>query len=80
MPIAKISFIASFGNEDVNVEISSPNGAGGNTYHLIFNKRYQGIIVFRGEWKVLFQLYTDNYTSAEIDTLIEKLTEFKSVI
>ena len=80
MPIDRIKFIAVFGEEQLNVEISSPNGSGGNTYHLLFNNFYQGIIVFRTDWKVLFQFYTDKYTSAEIDTLIEKLADNKDII
>ena len=72
----EITFIAAFGDKDVNVKISSPNGAGGSTYHFMFNNFYQGILVEREDkWHVLFQLDNFDYTSAELDTLIEKLTD-----
>lgn len=70
-----ITFIAAFGEKDVRVKIYNPNGAGGSTYHLMFNNLYQGIIVNRSDWQVLFQHYTNEYTSAEIETLIQKLTD-----
>lgn len=75
-----ITFIAAFGDKDVEVAISSASGGGGSTYHLMFDRFYKGIFVFREDWQVLFQHYTDEYTSAEIETLIAKLTESNSVI
>lgn len=76
--IPSIIFTAAFGNEDVVVKISSPYGSGGSRYHLMFNDYYQGIIIkILDKWVVLFQVYRDDYTSAELDTLIEKLTDVK---
>lgn len=69
-----VKFIAAFGDRNVNVEISSPNGAGGSTMHLMFDRFYQGIIINRsGKWEVVFQVYNHDYTSAELDILIDYL-------
>jgi hypothetical protein len=69
-----IEFKAALGDEDVNVKISNVHGAGNSTLFLFFNKRYQGTISYLDGWKIMFQLENFDYTRAELDTLIEKLT------
>jgi len=64
-----IIFLAAFGEEFRIVKITSPNGAGSNTYHLLLDNIYYGVIVKRGKWEVILQVYTDAYTSADFDVL-----------
>jgi len=67
-----LRFPAAFGEDFKTVTISFANGSGGDTLHLMFDNFYQGIIIKReAKWQVLFQLYTDEYTSADLDALVE---------
>jgi len=37
---------------------------------------YYGMLTKRFKWDLCFQNYTNNYTSAELDTLVERLSPY----
>ncbi len=47
----KIEFTASFGDDKKRVELLNPNGAGGNSWQVMIDNYYRGIIFKKdGEW------------------------------
>lgn len=74
-----IIFLAAYGEEYKVVKLASPNGSGSNCYHIMMDDFYFGMLVKRFKWDVCFQNYTDQYTQAELDTLIEKLSSITDV-
>jgi len=67
-----IKFIASFGDKDRIVELSAPNGAGSENYHIMVDRLYWGGIVRRsGIWKVLLQNDNCDFSYGDIQPLID---------
>ncbi|KQS36859.1 hypothetical protein [Pedobacter sp. Leaf194] len=71
-----VIFIAGFGNEHKVVKLTSSNGRDGNIYHIMMDNYYSGMIIKRLKWDVCFQIYTDEYTQAEVDTLIGRVSGY----
>lgn len=76
MYLLAIRFKASFPEGDKIIEISSPNGGGGNTYHLMVDNYYWGII---GKnlygWKVTLQNPNSEYSAGDLQPLIDIVTQ-----
>lgn len=70
--LISIKYYGSFPDGDKVIEISSPNGAGGNSYHLMVDKFYWGIISknLHG-WRVALQVPNDEYSSGDLQPLID---------
>ena len=65
-----IKFKSAFGDEDKQVEISSPNGAGGG-YNLMIDKYLHGRLFKRNNIWVAFFHKDNEYTGADIEVLGE---------
>lgn len=68
-----IRFTAHFGDSKKEVQIDNAFGAGGNTLHLLIDRRYRGIFLKRNSgWAWLPQnAAKDDLTTADIAVLIE---------
>ncbi|KLT63896.1 hypothetical protein [Pedobacter sp. BMA] len=78
--LISIKFIGAFPDGDKVVEISAPNGGGGN-YHLMINNFYYGsIIKYTTGWKVVFQNYNPDYCAGDLQPLIDIITEYDTQI
>jgi hypothetical protein len=67
-----IEFVGSFPEGDRIVKISTPNGGGGNCYHLMVDNFYWGIIAYQlGGWRVILQHNDNLYSSGDLQPLID---------
>jgi len=74
MYFVSAKFIGAFPDGDRVVEISSPSGAGGNSYHLMVDKHYWGIIgLFLGGWRVVLQKRNTDYSAGDLQPLIDMI-------
>ena len=72
MYLKSITFIGAFPDGDKEVEISIPNGGGGGGYMIMVDKFYWGKILYRVDgWKFVFQLPKDEYSSGDLEPLLE---------
>lgn len=75
-----IHFIADFGESKKEIQIDNAFGAGGNTLHLLIDRRYRGIFLKRDTgWAWLPQnVAKDNLSSDDISILIELIEGAKN--
>lgn len=67
-------FIGAFPDGDHVVEILSPNGAGGNTYHIVVDKHYWGIISYCLDgWRIALQKRNPDYSAGDMQPLIDMI-------
>jgi len=70
-----IEFVGAFPEGDRLVKISTPNGGGGNCYHLMVGNCYWGMIALQlGGWRVILQNGTSEYTNGDLQPLIDLIT------
>jgi hypothetical protein len=80
MYITCIKFIGAFPEGDEVVEISSPNGGGGGSYHLMVGKLYWGIIGnFLGGWRVCLQNKNSDYSAGDLQPLLDLILPEKQI-
>jgi hypothetical protein len=74
MYIVAIKFIGAFPEGDRLVEISSPNGAGASTYHIMVDKHYWGVIgYYLDGWRVALQKKNPDYSAGDLQPLIDMI-------
>jgi hypothetical protein len=67
-------FIGAFPDGDRVVEILSPSGAGGSTFHIMVDNHYWGIIgYFLDGWRVALQKRDPEYSAGDLQPLIDML-------
>jgi hypothetical protein len=72
MYFVSAKFIGAFPDGDRVVEISSPNGAGGNTFHIMVDSYYWGVIgLFLDGWRVVLQKSDPDYSAGDLQPLID---------
>lgn len=75
MYIVSIKFIGAFPDGDKVVEISSPSGSGGNSYHLMVDNYYWGVIgLFLDGWRVILQNQNPDYSAGDLQPLIDMIS------
>jgi len=75
MFLVSITFLAAFGNDTKEIEITSPNGGGGCGYHILVDRAYWGSIsnTMLG-WRVQFQHPKDEFSGGYLQVLIDMVT------
>lgn len=75
--MTNIHFTAGFGDFNKEVQIDNAFGAGGNTLHLLIDRRYRGIFLKRDSgWAWLPQnAAKDDLTTDDIAILIDLIIE-----
>lgn len=72
MYLVSISFIGAFPDGDKRVQIISPNGGGGKTYHLMVDNGYWGIIgYYTTGWHVRLQKPNPDYSAGDLEPLLD---------
>ena len=76
-PVNNIHFTADFGDSEKEVQIDNAFGAGGNTLHLLIDRRYRGIFLKRNSgWAWLPQnAAKDDLSTDDIAILKEMIID-----
>lgn len=79
MYLVSIEFLGAFPDGDKVVKISTPNGGGGNCYHLMVGGFYWGLIAYQlGGWRVILQHNDSLYSSGDLQPLID-LVDYQTI-
>lgn len=72
MYLVSIEFIGAFPDGNKVVKVSTPNGGGGNCYHLMVGNHYWGTIALQlGGWRVILQHNNSEYSAGDLQPLID---------
>ncbi|WP_443945620.1 hypothetical protein ACJVDH_00480 [Pedobacter sp. AW1-32] len=73
-----IKFIGAFPDGDIEVELTTPSGGGGSSYHLMVGKFYWGQVVkYNIGWRVCLQIPNPDYCYGDLYPLVDIIEEWE---